>query len=41
MNKKAFIYHPIGLASITFIVGALIMWLICKGIIPTGGVSIC
>ncbi len=41
MDKKAFIHHPVGLAVATFIVGALLMWLICKGIIPLGGVKIC
>ncbi len=38
MFKKGFIHHPVGLAAVTFIVGALLMWLTCKGIIP---VAIC
>ena len=34
MFKKAFIHHPIGLALVTFIIGLVVMWLTCKGIIP-------
>jgi len=39
MNKKAFIHHPLVLAAITFVIGAIVMLLICKGIIP--GIPIC
>jgi hypothetical protein len=41
MNKKGWIHHPVMLILIAFLVGLLIMWLICKGYIPTGGVSVC
>ena len=34
MFKKGFIHHPVGLAAVLFIVGALLMWLVCKGILP-------
>jgi len=34
MNKKGYLHHPV-IAIITgFLVGMLIMYLICKGIIP-------
>ncbi|HLC95893.1 MAG TPA: hypothetical protein VJH97_01045 [Candidatus Nanoarchaeia archaeon] len=35
MNKKAFITHPIFLATVTFILGMVLMYLLAKGTIPS------
>ena len=36
MNKKAYLHHPGVAIVVGFLVGMLLMWLICKGIIPIG-----
>ena len=36
LGKAGYIYHPLGAAAVAFLAGLLIMWLIGKGIIPTG-----
>ncbi|KYK26023.1 hypothetical protein AYK26_01085 [Euryarchaeota archaeon SM23-78] len=41
MNKKGYIHHPIVAIIVGFLLGLLLMWLICKGIIPLGGLKIC
>ncbi|MFH1605832.1 MAG: hypothetical protein ABIC91_00665 [Nanoarchaeota archaeon] len=40
-NKKGWLQHPIGAGIIFFIVGMILMYLMCKGIIPLGGIKIC
>ena len=35
-SKKAFITHPVAVAVIAFLLGALLMYLIAKGTIPIG-----
>jgi hypothetical protein len=39
MTRKGFIHHPFFLALIAFVIGALVMWLFAKGIIP--GLRVC
>jgi len=41
LNKKAYLHHPVVAIIIGFLVGMLIMWLICKGILPLGSIKIC
>jgi len=38
MNKKGYVHHPFVLAIIAFIIGMLLMWLLMRGIIPSGGI---
>ncbi|HJX05623.1 MAG TPA: hypothetical protein VJ461_02855 [Candidatus Nanoarchaeia archaeon] len=41
MNKKGYLHHPIVAIIVGFLVGMIIMYLMCKGIIPLGGFKIC
>jgi hypothetical protein len=41
MNKKGYLHHPVVAIIVGFIIGLLVMWMICKGIIPMGSVKIC
>jgi hypothetical protein len=41
MNRKAWIHHPVGAIVIGFLVGALAMYLIAKGIIPIAALNPC
>lgn len=33
MNKKAYLHHPLVAIIVGFIVGLVLMWLNCKGIV--------
>jgi len=39
MNKKGIVTHPATLAIIAFLVGVILMVLLCKGVISIGGIS--
>ena len=41
INKKGYIHHPVGAIIIGFLAGMLLMYLMCKGIIPIGSIKIC
>jgi hypothetical protein len=35
MRRRGFIHHPFVVASLSFLLGALVMFLLAKGIIPS------
>jgi len=36
MNKKAYLHHPVVAIVVGFIVGLILMWLVCKEMVPFG-----
>lgn len=41
LSKKGYVHHPVGAIIVGFLVGMLVMYLMCKGIIPLGDIRIC